>query len=47
MKQTEKKRIIVPYGMNLGGPVLGDTANQISGLPLFISEEPEEDLDEL
>ena len=47
MKDKERKRLIVPYGLNFGGAVVGDTANNFSGLPLFMTEEPEEEPDEL
>lgn len=47
MKDKEKKRLIVPYGLNFGGPIIGDSTNNFAGLPLFVNEEPEEESDEL
>ena len=51
MRDKERKGFIVPYSLNFGGPIIGDAANNIAGLPLFLSEDPEKemelDMDEL
>ena len=47
MKEKEDKGFIVPYGINFGGPILGDNANNFAGFPLFLVEEPEEEPEEL
>lgn len=46
-KQKEEKGFIIPYGWNVGANLLGNPASQITGLPLFLKEEPDIDMDEL
>ena len=47
MKEKDKDGFIVPYGMNFGSPILGETVNNFTGFPLFLVEEPVEELEEL
>ncbi len=47
MKDKEKKGFIVPYGFNVGGNLLGDPTSHYSGMPLYLSDEPDEEPDEL
>lgn len=41
-EKEEKKGFIIPYAFNVGGNLLGDPAANITGMPLFLTEEPEE-----
>ena len=43
----EKKGFIVPYEFNVGANLLGNPTSHYTGMPLFVSEEPEEKPDEL
>ena len=47
MKDKDKKGYIVPYAWNVGGNIIGDPASNFTGLPLFLTEDPEEEPDEL
>lgn len=46
-KEKEKKRFIVPHGPDLGGSILTDPNGSYTGLPLFSTEEPVQDADDL
>ena len=41
-EKEEKKGFIIPYAFNVGGNLLGDPAANITGMPLFLTEEQEE-----
>ena len=41
-EKEEKKCFIIPYAFNVGGNLLGDPAANITGMPLFLTEEQEE-----
>ena len=41
-EKEEKKGFIIPYAFNVGGNLLGDPAGNFTGMPLYLSEEPEE-----
>ena len=46
-EKEEKKGFIIPYAFNVGGNLLGDPAGNFVGMPLYLSEEPEEKPEEL
>ena len=46
-KKNEKKHYIVPKGPDLGGSILVDPNGSYTGLPLFSTEEPVQDADDL
>ena len=42
MKEKDKQPIIVPYGYNMDGNLMGNPAAHLLGLPIYV-EEPTED----
>lgn len=42
MKKKDKTPIIVPYAYNLDGNLMGNPAAHLYGLPVFVSDAPEE-----
>ena len=46
-KDKDRARYIVPLGPNFGGAIMTDPMGSYTGLPLFSTEEPVQDADDL
>ena len=46
MKAKDKQPIIVPYAYNLDGNLMGNPAAHLFGLPVFVSDTVEEEVEE-
>ena len=46
MKKKDKQPIIVPYAFTVDGTMLGNPAANLSGLPVYVGELPEDEREE-
>jgi hypothetical protein len=46
VKEKDKHPIIVPYAYNIDGNLMGNPAAHIFGFPVYVNDQPEDEVEE-